>query len=157
MESIRKKAGYLEGLVSAMKLDEGDPKDQLIAGMVSLLSELSDRAEALDDMLGELNDYVESIDDDLTELEGMHDDEGEELDGFFGEFEGEEPLRLIKNTSDAAPKLVRMPATCPKCANVFLASGAIEGAKYACPHCNKIVRPQRITEKNTPVADPLED
>jgi hypothetical protein len=158
MESIRKKAGYLEGLVSAMKLDEGDPRDQLLSGIVSLLSELSDRTEALDDMLGELNDYVESIDDDLSELEGMHDDEdGADFDEAFDDYEDEEPLRLIKNNSDAAPKMVRMPVLCPQCGKVFLASGAIDGAKYACPGCKKDVKPLRLTDKNTPVADPLEE
>ena len=70
MESIRKKAGYLEGLITAMKLDENDPDANFKRGVVSLLSEMAERIEAADAMLGELNDYVESIDDDLT---GLHD------------------------------------------------------------------------------------
>lgn len=159
MESIRKKAGYLEGLASAMKLDENDPRDQLLGGIVSLLSEMSDRTEALDDMLGELNDYVESIDDDLSDLEGMHDDEDDaEFDETFDEdYEPEEPLRLLKNNTDAAPKVVRMPAVCPKCGKVFLASGAFDGASYTCPGCKETIKPQRLSDKNTPVADPLEE
>ncbi|MGI6238245.1 MAG: CD1247 N-terminal domain-containing protein [Christensenellales bacterium] len=158
MESIRKKAGYLEGLVSAMKLDDSDPKDQLIGGIVSLLSDLADRTEALDDLLGELNDYVESIDDDLSELEGIHDDDDAadfDEDGFDG-FPGEEPLRLIKNPADA-PKKVRVPALCPSCGKVFLASGALDGAKYECPACKTIVAPRRLSDANTPVADPVGD
>ena len=73
MESIRKKAGYLEGLFEAMKKDEKSPETMLQQGVISLLSELTERVEAMDDLLGELNDYVESIDDDLSQMEGMHD------------------------------------------------------------------------------------
>jgi ribosomal protein S27AE len=88
----------------------------------------------------------------------MHDDEdGADFDEAFDDYEAEEPLRLIKNTSDAAPKVVRMPAVCPQCGKVFLASGAIDGAKYTCPGCKKVVKPQRLSDKNTPVADPLEE
>ena len=149
MESIRKKAGYLEGLITAMKLDENDPDASFKRGVVSLLSEMAERIEAADAMLGELNDYVESIDDDLTELEGMHDEE-EDFDlGAFHSFEEEEPLRLIKNDSPA-PEKVLLPVRCPECAAVFLIPGAPDG-NFVCPVCEATVRPQRLTEKNTPV------
>ena len=69
MNSIRKKAGFLEGLMASMKQDANDPATQLNVGIVSLLSEMAERIEAMDDLIGELNDYVESIDDDLTILE----------------------------------------------------------------------------------------
>lgn len=159
MESIRKKAGYLEGLLSAIKPDENDPNGQLLSGIVSLLSELADRAEATDDMIGELNDYVESIDDDLSELEGMHDDEDMDFaDGDFDEdFEGEEPLRLIKSDKADAPQKVFMPGCCPRCGATFLIDGAPGERKFVCPSCKKKVRPERLTEKNTPVAEPVEE
>lgn len=153
MESIRKKAGYLEGILSAMKLDENDPDTQLKRGIVSLLSDLAERVEAADDMLGELNDYVESIDDDLSELEGMHDEDDDF--GSFDGYEDEEPLRLIKNDV-SAPEKVMLPVRCPDCAAVFLISGAPSG-RYVCPVCGKKVAPQRLTEKNTPIAKSAED
>lgn len=151
MDSVRKKAGYLEGLIQAMQLNEDEPSARLTCGMVELLSQLSDRVEALDDMIAELNDYVESIDDDLCELEGMQDDK-DLTDAELEDFLDESPLRLIKSES-AAPEPVRIAARCPKCDGVFLAGGALTG-KYACPLCQKKIRPERLSDKNTPVAEP---
>ena len=111
MYPIRKKAGYLEGLVAAMKLDENSPADKLTAGVVSLLSDLAERVEAFDDLLSELNDYVQSIDDDLTELEGMRDDDDSD---FFDvqAYPAEEPFRVIENADAPAPEKMQIPARC---------------------------------------------
>ncbi len=155
MNSIRKKAGYLEGLLSAMKPDANDTAAQFNAGIVSLLSEMADRIEAMDDLISELNDYVESIDDDLTELEGMHD-EDEDKDDFFdiGAIH-EEPFRLIENEGAPAPEQMHIPVRCPECAAVFLAEGTF--GRYICPVCEKNVKPQRLSKKNTPIAIKAED
>jgi len=150
MNSIRKKAGYLEGLISSMKPDANDPANQLSMGIVSLLSEMADRIEAMDDLISELNDYVESIDDDLTELEGMHDDDEDKDDFFDIGAMHEEPFRLIENEDAPAPEQMHIPVRCPECAAVFLAEGPM--GKYICPVCEKAVKPQRLSKKNTPVA-----
>lgn len=149
MYPIRKKAGYLEGLVAAMKLDENNPADQLTSGMVSLLSDLAERVEAFEDLLGELNDYVQSIDDDLTELEGMRDDDDDELFDVQAS-PADEPFRVIENFNSPAPRKMQIPARCPECAAVFLID--LPGGQYICPVCEKTVIPQRLSEKNTPIA-----
>lgn len=154
MYPIRKKAGYLEGLVAAMKLDENNPADKLTAGVVSLLSDLAERVEAFDDLLSELNDYVQSIDDDLTELEGMRDDD----DGDFFDvqaYPAEEPFRVIENADAPAPEKMQIPARCPECAAVFLVDEPT--GRYICPVCEKTVKPQRLNKKNTPIAKRKED
>ena len=153
MNSIRKKAGFLEGLIASMKPDEKDPAAQLNIGVVSLLSEMAERIEAMDELIAELNDYVESIDDDLTELEGMHDDEdGGAMNDMFDirayPAEEREPFRVIENS--AGPELMQSPARCPECAAVYLTE--CDGGKYVCSVCEKTVLPQRLTRKNTPVA-----
>ena len=155
MNSIRKKAGYLEGLITAMKPDANDPSAQLNVGIVSLLSEMAERIEAMDDLISELNDYVESIDDDLTELEGMHDDDEEKDDFFDIGAMHEEPFRVLRNEDAPAPEQMHIPVRCPECAAVFLAEGAF--GKYVCPVCEKAVKPQRLSRKNTPVAKKAED
>ena len=152
MESIRKKAGYLEGLVSGMKLDENEPSAQLTMGMVSLLSDLADRMEAMDDLLGELNDYVESIDDDLSDLEGIHDDGDGDFDfDFFPDEEGEKPLRLIRN--DETPASLPRLAKCKGCDGVFYIVGRAN-QKYPCPFCRSDVKVQLFSTENTPVIEP---
>ena len=153
MSDLGKKVGYLKGLMEGMDLS-GDPsRGKLLSAMADLLSEISDRVESMEELLDDLNDYVESIDDDLSELEGMHDEDDDF--GSFDGYEDEEPLRLIKNDV-SAPEKVMLPVRCPDCAAVFLISGAPSG-RYVCPVCGKKVAPQRLTEKNTPIAKSAED
>lgn len=156
MDSLRKQAGYLEGLLASMKPDETDTASQLTHGMVALLSALTERVEAMDDMLGELNDYVESIDDDLSDLEGMHDDEDADDEFDFSAYpaEGQEPLRLLKN-SKQEPRKLYAPVLCPKCKMPFVVEDP--DVKHICPHCGKTVKAAYIDERNVPIGEPVED
>ena len=111
MENLGKKVGYLKGLMEGASCDTDSPNGKLMAGIVELLGDLSDRVEAIDDLLEDLNDYVESIDEDLTELEGerdgdmdecFDDDDGidfddEDDDMFDG---GEDKLHLLRPAED---------------------------------------------------------
>ena len=134
MESIRKKAGYLEGLFEAMKKDEKSPETMLQQGVISLLSELTERVEAMDDLLGELNDYVESIDDDLSQMEGMHD-----MDDDFDmmAYPDEDILRVINNDDEPEPAQVLIPVRCAECFNVFLIDGEPGKEKSSVPPAEK--------------------
>lgn len=154
MESIRKKAGYLEGLFEAMKKDEKSPETMLQQGVISLLSELTERVEAMDDLLGELNDYVESIDDDLSQMEGMHD-----MDDDFDmmAYPDEDILRVINNDDEPEPAQVLIPVRCAECFNVFLIDGEPGKEKYVCPTCGKTVKTIRVDKKNTPIGKKAEE
>ena len=82
MENLGKKVGFLKGLMEGMSFDTDSANGKLMAGIVDLLGDLSDRVEAIDELLEDLNDYVESIDEDLTELESVRE---EDLEDFFGD------------------------------------------------------------------------
>ena len=153
MDSIRKKAGYLQGIIDTLEQQNSDPNFRLNAGIVSLLSEMADRIEVMEELIGELNDYVESIDDDLTELEGIHDDEEGDIFDMHA-YPAEEPFRVIENEG-AAPERMLTPARCPDCAAVFLTDAS--SGRFVCPVCENSVKPQRLTRKNTPVAKKAED
>ena len=114
MENLSKKVGFLKGLMEGMRFDgDGGAQGKLLSGIVELLSDLSDRVEAMDELLDDLNDYVESIDEDLTELEGAHE---EDLDGFFDEDEddgdyddmlfddSEDKLHLLRPAQSETPE-----------------------------------------------------
>ena len=154
MESIRKKAGYLEGLLEAIQLDDKSPEAMLQQGIVSLLSELTERVEAMDDLLGELNDYVESIDDDLSQMEGIH-----EMDDDFDVtvYPDEDMLRVIGKDDEPEPAQVLIPVRCAECFNVFLIDGEPGKEKYVCPTCGKTVKTIRVSKKNTPVGKKAEE
>ena len=175
MENLSKKVGYLKGLMEGMDIDAGSTNGKLVAGIVDLISELSDRVEAMDEMLDDLNDYVESIDDDLAELEGerrddddfnIMDDDDEDFDDAFGD--GEDKLHLLRpseaddaedkaeDKEDDAPDALAG-KLCPKCSRMFftaLEDG--EDDEYICPHCGERIVPVPLTPDNAPIAKPVE-
>ena len=51
MENLGKKVGYLKGLMEGMDIDAGSANGKLMAGIVELLGELSDRVEVIDELL----------------------------------------------------------------------------------------------------------
>ena len=165
MENLGKKVGFLKGLMEGMSFDTDSANGKLMAGIVDLLGELSDRVEALDEQLVDLNDYVESIDEDLTELEGA---DGEDVDDLFGEDEdydemlfddSEDKLHLLRPAEPAEPEEDSLAGNlCPECHAMFVTSlKDAEGAEYVCPNCNKRVRPIPLTPENAPIAKPVEE
>ena len=138
--------------------------------MAELLSELSDRVIALEELVDDLNDYVESIDDDLAELEGdgdddfhtLNDDEYEDayLDGLD---DVEDRLHLLggKRKGDAdddAETETLAGAICPECGRMFfVGADDAEGSAYVCPHCKEKVVPAPLTPENAPIARPESD
>lgn len=169
MENLGKQVGYLKGLMEGMDLDRESANGKLLTGIVSLLGELSDRVEAMDELLDDLNDYVESIDDDLSELEGDRDDDmdifggddeddDEDFDDAFGE--GEDQLHLLRPAQDGDDSGEEALAgnLCPKCSRMFFtALDNGEDAEYLCPHCGERVKPLPLTPDNAPIAKPVED
>ena len=167
MENLGKKVGFLKGLMEGMDYDAGSANGKLMAGIVDLLSHLSDRVEAIDELLEDLNDYVESIDEDLTELEGGREDE---LGNFFGDEDdddyddmlfddSEDKLHLLRPAEPAEPEEDSLAGNlCPECRSMFVTSlKDAEGAEYICPNCGKRVRPLPLTPENAPLAKPVTD
>ena len=162
MSDLGKKVGYLKGLMEGMDFS-GDPsKEKLFTAMADLMAELSDRVEAMEELLDDLNDYVESIDDDLAMLEGgqedaprfMDDDDDDYLDDLAG---GEDQLHLLGGKAEDEDEDMQTlaGAICPECGKMFFVDVEDpEDAKYACPHCQKVIAPAPLTPENAPIAKP---
>ena len=172
MENLGKKVGFLKGLMEGMSFDTGSANGKLMAGIVGLLGDLSDRVEAIDELLEDLNDYVESIDEDLTELEGARDDD---MDGLFdGEDDdddfdddmvfnsSEDKLHLLRPAQSEAPETKSEEDSlagnlCPECHAMFVTSlNDPEGSEYICPNCKKQVKPVPLSPENAVIAKPVE-
>ena len=166
MENLGKKVGFLKGMMEGMPQGADNPYGKLLAGVVDLLGDLSDRVEAIDELMDDLNDYVESIDEDLADLEGSGDmddyleDEDEEMD--FDDDElfpmGEDKLHLLRPTSAPAKEEESLAGNlCPQCSRVFFTSLEDDAdARYLCPHCGERVKPVPLTPENAPIAEPVE-
>lgn len=167
MENLGKKVGFLKGLMEGASYDTNDANGKLIAGIVDLLGDLSDRVEAMDELLADLNDYVESIDEDLTELEGERDDlddmfddeDDEEYDDDMMFDDGEDKLHLLRPERDDAPEEESLAGNlCPKCSRMFFTPMKdARDVDYICPHCGERVAPVPLTPENAPIAKPAED
>ena len=164
--TVREKLSYIRGLMEGMNYDADSANGKLLAGIVDLLGDLSDRVEAMDDMLADLNEYVESIDDDLTELEGARD---EDMDDFFDDDDDDDYADIFEDPQDKLHLLRPAPSEepeeeslagnlCPKCSRMFFSSlKDAEGSEYICPHCGERIRPVPLTPDNAPIAKPAED
>ena len=162
MENLGKKVGYLKGLMESVDLTERGTEGKLIAAMVDLLSELSDRMEATEDLIDDLNEYVESIDDDLSALEGEDNDDFGGLNDDADEFEddlesAEDQLHLLGGGNVDEPEEIEALAgsVCPECKGIFFV-GADDPADavYVCPRCGARVTADPLTPENAPVARP---
>ena len=159
MNDTGKKVGYLKGLLEGVSAREDSPNAKLLAGVVEVLGDLSDRMDAVDELLDDLNDYVESIDDDLSAIEGEDsdfdflddDDDDEDYDDGDDGFDAEDHLHLLH--PNAAEKGV---ALCAKCGKPFGIEDGWE-TDYICPHCGQRTAPSPITPQNAPDAEPVED
>lgn len=169
MSKMSKQVGYLKGLIDAASLDESKLENKLFAGIIELLSELSDHADEVDDLLEDLNDYVESIDDDLSVLEGEEsspfsvfdtEDEDEDDEDDDDDFDfSEDQLHILRPETPAAPQSVPMLcALCPDCLHLFFVSPDDPAdAMYTCPHCGKQIRPVPLSTMDAPVVSPEKD
>ena len=167
MDNLGKKVGFLKGLMEGMDFDTNTANGKLMAGIVDLLGDLSDRVEAIDELLEDLNDYVESIDEDLTELEGAREDDMDffdDEDGDDDDFDdvmfndSEDKLHLLRPAEPAEPEEDSLAGNlCPECRAMFVTSlKDPEGSEYICPHCKKQVRPVPLSPENAPIAKPVE-
>lgn len=163
MHDTGKKVGYLKGLLEGAAIDENTPQGKLIAGIVDVLNDLSDRADVIDELIDDLNDYVESIDDDLSALEDSDGDpdlnfDDEDDEDYDEDFDGaEDQLHLLRSESAQQEEESLLGSLCPECGKFFFVRmGDAQDARYVCPHCGKTVPSVPLTPENTPVVEPTE-
>ena len=109
------KAAYLKGLAEGMALDTAKPKNKLIVELLTLVGDMADKIDALEEELDTHAAYLDELDHDLGDLEAevWEIDEDDEYDEDFDdedfdyeedEYEDdeyEEPVRKRRKTSKA--------------------------------------------------------
>jgi len=69
MSNLTDRAAYLRGLADGMGLTRDTNENKLLLEMLSLMDEMAQKINELDEDVGELEAYVEDLDADLGEME----------------------------------------------------------------------------------------
>ena len=69
MSNLTDRAAYLRGLADGMGLTRDTNENKLLLEMLSLMDEMAQKINELDEDVGELEAYVEDLDSDLGDME----------------------------------------------------------------------------------------
>ncbi|GAW94148.1 CD1247 N-terminal domain-containing protein [Calderihabitans maritimus] len=131
MKDLRKKVGYVQGLMAGLELDEGSKEGRIISAIVDLLDEMADALVKIKAEQAELESYVESIDEDLYDLEN-------EIYAYDYEDDGAEET---PDDGDRDEEYVEV--ECPNCHDIVCFDADIldedEPVEVICPNCEEVV------------------
>lgn len=111
---ISEKVAYLKGLAEGLALDTESKEGKLIAAIIDVLDDMSEKFEDLEDELCDVEDGLDAVSDDLCEVEEalyeLEDDDDEEY------FE----------------------TTCPVCEEeIVFDEDTLESGEIRCPNCGE--------------------
>ena len=118
---ISEKVAYLKGLAEGLALGTETKEGKLIAAIIDVLDEMSERFEDIDENLADLEDGLDAVSEDLSDVEETlyeldEDEEDEELDDDAEYFE----------------------TTCPVCQEeIVFDEDTLESGEIRCPKCGE--------------------
>lgn len=118
---ISEKVAYLKGLAEGLALDTETKEGKLIAAIIDVLDEMSERFEDIDENLADLEEGLDAVSDDLSDVEETlyeldEDEEDEELDDDAEYFE----------------------TTCPVCQEeIVFDEDTLDSGEIRCPKCGE--------------------
>ncbi len=116
--TLSQKAAFIKGMVTGMNYEPNSDEGKIIAALLDLVSDLTDRVAIMDDEIGDLFAEVDAISEDLGDVENYlwHEEEDDEDSEMF-----DDELYEI---------------TCPACGEVIcLDEGRLAAEDLACPNC----------------------
>ena len=127
---ISEYAAYIKGLFDGYQLDVNTKEGRIISEMLTLISDMADKINALEADNKELHEYVEELDHDLGEVEEevYFFDEDEEYDDYDDlnddeDYEGEDgDFYEIE---------------CPSCGDVVCFDESLSIEELVCPACGE--------------------
>jgi DNA-directed RNA polymerase subunit delta len=128
MSSIKSRVAYLKGLADGLGIKDESKESKVILEMISLLDNMCDRIEELEEAQYEFEDYLDSMNEDLNDIEEDFYDEGD-CDYDYDDF---------------------IELKCPNCSEViYIEDSTLEGYKgLKCPNCQSlVVDKDNITEE----------
>ena len=124
---ISEKVAYLKGLAEGLALDTESKEGKLIAAIIDVLDDMSEKFEDLEDELCDVEDGLDAVSDDLSDVEETlyfaleDDDEDDEDEGDEDEDDEEEECFMTN---------------CPECEEeVYFDETVLEDGEVVCPNC----------------------
>ena len=139
---ISENAAYIKGLFEGYELDKASKEGRIISELLTLVSDMADKINALEADNKELHEYVEELDHDLGELEEevyFYDDE-DEYDDYddlndFDEYDDVEDDEFYE-------------IECPSCGDIVCFDGSLEVEDLVCPACGEKIGDIEICDGN---------
>ncbi len=146
MSGLTDKAAYLRGMAEGMGLNKEKDEHKLMLEMLSVIDEMAQKLDALENSVSELDEYVESIDDDLSDME----------EAVYGEeamdAEAEHGCDCDCEECDECDDVLEIAFDCPHCGNpVKIKASDIDiDQSPLCPACGKPFFPDEAEEADEP-------
>lgn len=130
--SISERVSYLKGLADGMKISDDSNEGKLLKEIISLLADMCDEIDAIDDAQIELAEQLDAVDEDLAAIEEIVYEDFEECDGDCEDCD----LDCEFNDFDDDDEVYEM--TCPKCNDiVYVDNEMLSEGDINCPNCGE--------------------
>lgn len=125
---LGEKSAYLQGLAQGLNLDQSQPEGKVIGELLTLVSDMSNAIEALEQECSRLQDYIEEIDADLGDVEELLFDEDEEDD-----FDEDCDCGNCCGCDDTEQRMLM----CANCGETICYDDTLDPESLICPACGK--------------------
>lgn len=132
--TISERVSYLKGLAEGMNVGTDTNEGKLLNEIISVLADICDEVDAIDDAQIELAEQLDAVDEDLSVLEDIvyEDDEDDECDGNC------EDCDLDCEYADADDDDEVYEVTCPKCNDIiYIDNEMLCDGSINCPNCGE--------------------
>lgn len=125
--TLNERAAYVQGLFEGYGINTEEKEGRILSEMLSLISDMADKMNALEAECSELRDYVEELDEDLGFVE-------ENVFVTDGDEEDEEGEALVSEEDDGFYEV-----ECPSCGETVYFDDTLENDSLVCPACGEKV------------------
>ncbi len=140
---ISENAAYIKGLFDGYELDKSSKEGRIISELLTLVSDMADKINALEADNKELHEYVEELDHDLGELEEevyFYDDDEE--------YEDYDDLNDFDDDEEYDEDEGFYEIECPSCGEVVCFDDSLEVEDLICPACGEKIGDVEICDGN---------
>ena len=143
---ISENAAYIKGLFEGYELDKTSKEGRIISELITLVSDMADKINALEADNKELHEYVEELDHDLGEVEEevyfCDDDEYDDYDDLNDDEDYE-----LEDDDDYYE------IECPSCGDIVCFDDSLDVEDLVCPACGEKIGDVELCDGNCAECD----